>query len=69
MMSMSENNNLRQEYNRQIIKLLSEIVEAKPDYRFGQILFILNLDGDQFDVEPERMLDDVCLRAERMKLK
>ena len=29
----------RRDYNREIIGKLSEIVEAYPDFRFGQILF------------------------------
>lgn len=33
----------RQNTNREIIKILSEIIEKHPDYRFGQILFNYNI--------------------------
>lgn len=33
----------RLENNREIIKILSKIVEAYPDWRFQQILFNLNI--------------------------
>ena len=33
----------RQEANREILKLLSEVVENQPDWRFGQILINMNV--------------------------
>ena len=33
----------RQNANREIIKILSEIIEKHPYYRFGQILFNYNI--------------------------
>ena len=40
----------RRDYNREIIGKLSEIVEAYPDFRFGQILFNFVLNYSQSDL-------------------
>ena len=49
----------RLENNREIIKILSKIVEAYPDWRFQQILFNLNIvtmGEDRFYEEPDETL-------------
>jgi hypothetical protein len=42
----------RQEANRKLIKVLEKLVEAYPDWRFGQILF-----NAQFVIRKENSLD------------
>lgn len=42
----------RQEANRRLIKVLEKLVEAYPDWRFGQILF-----NAQFIIRKENSLD------------
>lgn len=42
----------RQEANRKLIKVLEKLVEAYPDWRFGQILF-----NAQFIIRKENSLD------------
>lgn len=42
----------RQEANRKLIKVLEKLVEAYPDWRFGQILF-----NAQFVIRKEDSLD------------
>ena len=42
----------RQEYNREIVKVLGEMVEKYPDMRFGQILSnFANINDDPFYIE------------------
>lgn len=42
----------RQEYNREIVKILGEMVEKYPDMRFGQILSnFANINNDPFYIE------------------
>lgn len=42
----------RQEYNREIVKILGEMVEKYPDMRFGQILNnFANINNDPFYIE------------------
>lgn len=41
----------RQDANREIVSLISAIVEEYPDLRFGQILCMLDLDKDRFNEE------------------
>ncbi|MEO3405169.1 hypothetical protein AAFN85_14775 [Mucilaginibacter sp. CAU 1740] len=43
----------RLEYNREIIKLLSEYVEKYPTQRFGQLLFNLNINQFSDKDNPE----------------
>jgi hypothetical protein len=45
----------RQEFNRLLLKLLTEVVENNPDLRFNQILY--NLDIDAYDVMGSGSLD------------
>lgn len=45
----------RQEFNRLLLKLLTEVVEHNPDLRFNQILY--NLDIDAYDVMGSGSLD------------
>lgn len=40
--------NKRQEFNRLLLKLLTEVVENNPDLRFSQILY--NLDFDEYNL-------------------
>lgn len=42
----------RQEANRKLVKVIEKLVEAYPDWRFGQILF-----NAQFIVRKENSLD------------
>lgn len=42
----------RQEYNREIVKILGEMVEKYPNMRFGQILSnFANINNDPFYIE------------------
>lgn len=42
----------RQEYNKEIVKILGEMVEKYPDMRFGQILSnFANINNDPFYIE------------------
>ena len=42
----------RQEYNREIVKILGEMVEKYPDMRFGQILSnFADINDDPFYIE------------------
>ena len=52
----------RLEYNRQILKELTKLVEENPDMRFGQLLINFNLvpDGPAFFTESKGSLD--CMR-------
>lgn len=42
---------VRQECNREILKLISEIIEKNPDLRFGQILVALGIVEGNFNEE------------------
>lgn len=41
----------RQECNKEILSILTDIVEKYPELRFQQILSILNIDNDGFYIE------------------
>lgn len=47
----------RQEYNNKIVNLLSYVIAANPDLRFGQIVecFCKNVDDDLFNLESEQI--------------
>ena len=51
----------RYEYNKQILKILSDKVEQCPEMRFVQILWALGIDDgqDNFYKESKETLDDV----------
>lgn len=52
----------RQEANREIIKVLTEVVERCPDLRFGQILYAVNAikqNEDPFYIESVDMLNRI----------
>ena len=42
---------MRQDCNREIVKILKEIVDNNSALRFGQILSMLELDKDRFNEE------------------
>lgn len=49
---MKEQIKKRQEYNRKLVNLLSELVEKYPQLRFGQILYVFDFitrNGELFD--------------------
>lgn len=61
----------RQECNREILKVLEEVVRLYPDFRFGQILWFLGINGrddvgdryrlkDIFYEEPDITLKNIC---------
>jgi len=58
----------RQECNREILKVLEEVVRDKPNFRFGQILWYLGINGrdekdnlrDIFYEEPDVTLRNIC---------
>lgn len=41
----------RQEYNIKCLNLLRDMILSHPELRFGQILYILDLNGDIFNEE------------------
>ena len=46
MLSYKEKNELRQEYNRKIIGVISDYIEKYPDIRFGQLLYNIGVVND-----------------------
>lgn len=58
----------RQECNREILKILEEVIKKYPDFRFGQILWFLGINGrddkdrlrDIFYEEPYVTLRNIC---------
>lgn len=58
----------RQECNREILKILEEVIKKYPDFRFGQILWFLGINGrddkdrlrDIFYEEPDVTLRNIC---------
>jgi len=58
----------RQECNREILKVLEEVVRDKPNFRFGQILWYLGINGrdekdnlrDIFYEESDVTLRNIC---------
>lgn len=55
----------RQEYNREIIKMLSELVECLPDFRFWQLIYLLG-----YETMPDRFYDesyDTMLQIQQAK--
>lgn len=64
--------NKRQESNRKLVKIISEMIEEQPELRFGQILCILGIyhnNIDLFNDESKRMLDRVEVKLKnRIKM-
>ena len=58
----------RQECNREILKILEEVIKKCPDFRLGQILWLLGINGrddknrlrDIFYEEPDVTLRNIC---------
>ena len=58
----------RQECNQEIVKILEEAIKKYPDLRFGQILWLLGINGrddknrlrDIFYEEPDVTLRNIC---------
>ena len=58
---------LRQEYNRKIIGVISDYIEKYPDIRFGQLLYDIGIvndakndyDRDIFGIEPIDMFNNL----------
>ena len=46
MLSYKEKIELRQEYNRKIIGVISDYIEKYPDIRFGQLLYDIGIVND-----------------------
>lgn len=65
----------RQEANRELVDILSELVEKHPDMRFGQLLSYAEVvktkllePGDwrnEFNLESDKLLERVVIRLER----
>lgn len=51
--------NARQESNKEILAIITKMVEEYPDLRFGQILCMLDLDKDRFNEESVDTLEVV----------
>ena len=58
----------RQECNQEILRILGEVIKMYPDFRFGQILWVLGINGldeknrlrDIFYEEPNVTLRNIC---------
>lgn len=57
----------RQECNQEILRILGEVIKRYPDFRFGQILWFLGINGfdeknrlrDIFNEEPDVTLRNI----------
>ena len=67
MLSYKEKIELRQEYNRKIIGVISDYIEKYPDIRFGQLLYDIGVvndaknddDKDIWGIEPVDMFNNL----------
>ena len=55
----------RQECNREILKILEEVIKKYPDFRFGQILWFLGINGR----DDKDRLRDIFYEEIKTKLK
>jgi hypothetical protein len=60
--------NARQEINRQILELLTQINARFPDLRFSQLLHAVNIEKLDFNEESSVTLDRLYKAIERLKL-
>lgn len=57
---------MRQDCNREIVKILKEIVDNNSALRFGQILSMLELDKDRFNEESVDTLKSIREKLESL---